>query len=205
MPLDDIALVIEPSYPKAKEIMAIGKAAAAAAATEQENAQYKIRNSFRSSKHHGTVFIWEEGGKVHHGVAPHVHHFDQEFSTMMASLAWGIEQEVNAVQTLAGLVRHHQMKSYLLTGMFIEKSQRSGKTYVFRRLRPTIVLTERNAKMVILTALCMHPIGYYAGSWAGAMCPTDDVIAHLSLMRGDEQMFWRRANQIPPHLPEAGL
>jgi hypothetical protein len=37
------------------------------------------------------------------------------------------------------------------------------------------------------------------------MCPTDDVIAHLALMRGDEAMFWRRCNQHPPYRPEAGL
>jgi hypothetical protein len=53
--------------------------------------------------------------------------------------------------------------------------------------------------------LCLHPIGYYANSWAGAMCPTDDVIAHLMMMRADEPMFWRKANQHPPHRPEAGL
>ena len=57
----------------------------------------------------------------------------------------------------------------------------------------------------ILCAMCLHPIGYYAGSWAGAMCPTDDVLAHLMLMRGDEKMFWRRANQHAAYLPEAGL
>jgi hypothetical protein len=51
----------------------------------------------------------------------------------------------------------------------------------------------------------MHPIAYYHGSWAGAMCPTDDVIAHLSLMRGDEAMFWKRSTQHPAYRPEAGL
>lgn len=59
--------------------------------------------------------------------------------------------------------------------------------------------------MRILCCLCMRPIAYYADSWAGAMCPTDDVIAHLALMRGDEAMFWRRCNQHPPYRPEAGL
>src|SRR3546814_10910453 len=38
-----------------------------------------------------------------------------------------------------------------------------------------------------LCALCLHPIGYYENSWAGAMCPTDDVIAHLMLMRRSEE------------------
>lgn len=40
---------------------------------------------------------------------------------------------------------------------------------------------------------------------AGAMCPTDDVIAHLMLMRGDEVDFWHRSNQHPAHRHEAGL
>lgn len=37
------------------------------------------------------------------------------------------------------------------------------------------------------------------------MVPTDDVIAHLLLMRGDERLFWRRANQHHPLDPESGL
>jgi hypothetical protein len=57
----------------------------------------------------------------------------------------------------------------------------------------------------VLAALCQHPIGYYEGTWAGSMCPTDDVVAMLMLMRGDEPMFWKRSNQHPPWAPEAGL
>jgi hypothetical protein len=37
------------------------------------------------------------------------------------------------------------------------------------------------------------------------MVPTDDVIAHLMLMRGDEHMFWRRCNQHQPWTKEAGV
>ena len=77
----------------------------------------------------------------------------------------------------------------------------------FRRLKPTVAIslkgTDKSPR--ILCALCLHPIAYYEDSWAGAMCPTDDVIAHLALMRGDEAMYWRRANQHPPWRPEAGL
>lgn len=47
--------------------------------------------------------------------------------------------------------------------------------------------------------------GNYGGTHAGAMCPTDDVLAHLLLMRGDERLFWSRANQHPANRPEAGL
>lgn len=34
------------------------------------------------------------------------------------------------------------------------------------------------------------------------MVPTDDIIAHLIMMRGDERSYWSKANQ---HAPEAGL
>lgn len=59
--------------------------------------------------------------------------------------------------------------------------------------------------MQILAALCLHPIGFYQGTWAGSMVPTDEVIAHLLLMRGDEPLYWRRANQHPAWSPLAGL
>ena len=134
-----------------------------------------------------------------------------DLQTMGASDAWGLEQETKALELLSSMTSERQMKQYLLTGMFLETSKRSGVMYVFRRLKPTVALAahpglpEERGGMSILCTLCMHPIAYYAGSWAGAMCPTDDVIAHLTMMRGDEKMFWRRANQHPPHRPEAGL
>jgi hypothetical protein len=51
----------------------------------------------------------------------------------------------------------------------------------------------------------MHPLGYYGRSWAGCMVPTDDVIAHLLFMRGDEARFWGQCNHHEPWRPEAGL
>jgi hypothetical protein len=119
--------------------------------------------------------------------------------------AWGIEQEGNAVQTLGTLLRHRVFKQYLLTGMFMETSARSGVHYLFRRLRPTVAISTRTGDARVLAALCMHPIGYYEGTWSGAMTPTDDVIAHLMLMRGDERLFWSRCNQHPAWSPLAGI
>jgi hypothetical protein len=89
--------------------------------------------------------------------------------------------------------------------MFLERSQRSGIMYLFRRLKPTVAINTNGEDCRVMCTLCMHPIAYYQGSWAGAMCPTDDVVAHLMLMRGDEPMFWRRSNQHPAYRPEAGL
>jgi hypothetical protein len=105
---------------------------------------------------------------------------------------------------------------YTCTGQFLETSKRSGLTYLFRRLRPTVVLTGQGASsdqftgevtpgMRILTCLCLHPIAYYANSYCGAMVPTDDVIAHLLYMRADEHLYWRRANHHTAGSVLAGL
>lgn len=202
MPLNDHKLIIEPKYPHAKVLMDIG--------TEEpetyDGSVFVIRNTFWSVKLRSTIIVYSENGRVKHGVRPGIHHFTHDLLTLGASVAWGIEQEHHAMQLLGTLVRHHTLKMYLLTGMFLERSERSGVTYMFRRLKPTVAIVDnKKGGMKILCTLCLHPIAYYQGSWAGAMCPTDDVIAHLMLMRGDEPMFWRRANQHAPHVPEAGL
>ena len=56
-----------------------------------------------------------------------------------------------------------------------------------------------------LCALCLHPIGYYGDTWAGVMCPTDEVIAHLLMMRGSEEKIWANSNQHPVDHPNAGV
>lgn len=198
MPLDNERLVIEPSYPNAAALMSIGRKDEKPTC---DGNPIKVRNTFWSDKKRSEVVIFEQGGKVDWTIIAGVHHFGMDLATLGCSDAWGIEQEHNAIQLLGTLVRHRQLKQYLLTGMFLEHSARSGVHYVFRRLRPTIAFRDQR----ILAALCQHPIGYYEGTWAGAMCPTDDVVAHLMLMRGDEHMFWKRSAQHAPWLPAAGL
>lgn len=205
MPQQDLPLVIEPSFPNAAMLMSIGLAK-----TEPEKyAEYdswKLRNVFWSSHKHCDIVVFEKpDGRVTYGVRPGVHHFEFDLNTMGAADAWGIEQEHAALVTLGSLIPHHAFKRYLLTGMFLESSPRSGLTYMFRKLKPTVVMTTKEERVRLLCTLCLHPIGYYSGSWAGAMCPTDDVISHLMLMRGDEPMFWRRANHHACYRPEAGL
>lgn len=130
--------------------------------------------------------------------------------TMGAADAWDRDAEHKARETLRAMLTERQWMHYDLTGSFFETSPRSRLTYVFRRLRPTIAMTPRGKhgdddRMRCLAVLCLHPIGYYARSWAGCMVPSDDVIAHLAWMRGDEAGFWRQANQHDPSSPEAGL
>lgn len=196
MPLGgDTQLVVEKSHPLA-----------AVFNEEPKPSDIKIRNQWYSARKRCTVVVAEKDGKIRAGLLPAFHHIGYDFETMGCSDAWGIEQEQKALQLLGTMIRHFHFKRYLLTGMFIERSERSGLTYIFRKLKPTVVVKERaDGQMYILAALCMHPIAYYQGSWAGAMCPTDDVIAHLSLMRADEHMYWKRCNQHQAYRPEAGL
>ena len=212
LPIDDAKLVIEKKYPHAQALMLLGGTTQTAAEVPEDqriSAHYKKRSHFYSTHHRCLIVVLEhkETGAITWAFAPMVHHFRQDLMTMACSVAWGIEQESQALQLLATLLKHHAFKKYLLTGMFLESSERSGLTYMFRRLKPTVVITPRgeDGNSQILCALCMHPIGYYEDSWAGAMCPTDDVIAHLQLMRADEPRFWKRSNQIRAYRPEAGL
>lgn len=132
--------------------------------------------------------------------------FKLQVNTMLATDAWDLEAESKALDKLDGMVSGRAMRAYLLTGAFTETSKRSGIIYLFRRLRPTIALSPHWGDVLWpLAALCLHPIGYYQDSFAGCMVPTDDVIAHLTLMRGDEADFWGKANQHQLHEPEAGL
>lgn len=201
MPLSGSRLIIEPTYPMADKLAAIG------APPEEPDDPAKIRNTFWSWHRRSNIVVWEEpDGRILGAPSHGTSQVDLMLETLSVSDAWGIEQERNAIDTLGTMLPHRQFKQYLLTGMFMEQSKRSGVHYIFRRLRPTVAIRHhKDGRMRVLCCLCMHPIGYYAGSWAGAMCPTDDVVAHLALMRGDEHMFWRRCNQHPPWVREAGL
>lgn len=204
MPIEGQKLVIEPTY-RYKGLEDIGREDELAA--DAEPATIKVRNSFYSIVKHCRVAICEDErgmaflalfkGSYHSGAAI--------LNTLGASDAWGIEQEHKALDLLGTMLRHRQFKQYLLTGSFLETSPRSGITYLFRKLRPTIAISSRSGELKILCTMCMHIIGFYEESFAGCLCPTDDVVSHLALCRGDEQMFWRRCNQHPPHEPESGL
>lgn len=197
VPITGQDLVLEKNHP------------AAAAFNRQSVAESDrwINRWYSWSKRVVVVVGKDEEGLIGHDFLPAVHSIGVAFDTMACSIAWSIEAEEKAQAMLRTLIKEHLFKTYLLTGMFPETSKRSGVSYLFRRLRPTVALRPhpKQNDMRILCCLCLHPIGYYAGSWAGMMCPTDDVIAHLLLMRGDEHMFWKRANQISPERPEAGL
>lgn len=202
MPISGQRLVIEPHFPKAAELRAITEPPEEALPDD-----VAFINRWWSPRLRAEVYVWSEGGRILHAVLP-THPLSLILGALGCSQAWGIEQEAKATQLLGTLVRHHQFKQYMLTGMFLETSKRSGLSYLFRRLRPTVVIDARDkseARSRILCCLCMHPIAYYRDTFAGAMTPTDDVVAHLMMMRGDEHMFWKRSSQHQADRPEAAL
>lgn len=151
------------------------------------------------------VSIYRVGGKTEWLRQYREHPVSKIMETISVTKAWTTNAEVRALRKLRGLVSRHIFHHYLLTGTFLESSKRSGVFYIFRKLRPTLAIrgTEDGKNTKILCAMCLHPIGWYQGTWAGAMCPTDDVIAHLLLMRSDEHYFWRKSNQHPAWHPLA--
>jgi len=122
------------------------------------------------------------------------------FKTMTAaSSAHTITAERRAMRKLKSHLNATQWRTYVLTGMFTEPSRRSKLYYIFRRVAPTIVsricADEDGIYLRPFLTLCMHPVGYTAHSGTGCMCPTDDVIAHLLLMRSDEHLYWKKSVQ----------
>lgn len=200
MPLDGQDLVIEPTFTARSAL--IGPEPPIP--VDDPADAIEVRNRFWSTRYRTDAVIYAQHGKIYVTVMPR-HMIKRLLMTLACSSAWGIKQETTAFATLAGMLNAQQLKTYLTTGCFAETSPRSGVRYLFRRLRPTLAMSEATGNVKVLAALCMHPIGHYAGTFAGVMCPTDDVIAHLCLMRGDERLFWARCNQHAPYRPEAGI
>lgn len=205
IPLEGMKVIVHPSYRFAPVFNEAIKKAERAEAKDSEGC--KLINRWVSHTNPYTeIYIWSEpDGRICGGRVPLPNRAAMMLETMGAAGAWTLEMEHRALTKLQKLIKPHLFEMYVLTGQFLESSKRSGVFYMFRRMRPTIAMSGRTGDMRILCALCLHPIGYYSGTWAGVMCPTDEVIAHLMLMRGDEADFWRQANQHPAHHPQSGL
>lgn len=116
------------------------------------------------------------------------------------------EAELMAMEKLGQMVPSHLFTAYVLYGMLIETSKKSGVTYIFRKNRPTIAMRPGlDGQMRILACLCLHGLGYYEGTHLGVLAPTDDVISHLIMMRAKEHFYWRKANQHPAWAWQSGL
>lgn len=203
VPISGKKLVVEPRHPH-QGLNGMGFASDDDEGPEQPSNQekgdgYTLINQWYSWKYRSDVFlVREENGRITKALLPTrikttANLFDQ---IEVAAQAWDLDAEVEAQEKLRSLVSETAWKYYVLIGMFLETSKRSNVTYLFRKLAPTVALGRTEAgSPVAICSLCLHPIGYYADTPCGVMVPTDDVIAHLVMMRGDEPLFWRKANQ----------
>ena len=170
-----------------------------------EPSEYRRVNSWWNERFQVTVSVLrDKQGRARLGLKQ-VDRLSFTLRTLEAAAVWPFEAEQKAQKKLASLIPEDLFELYLLTGHFPETSKRSQVTYLFRKGRPTVAIRESEECSYWLCALCLHPIGYYGETWAGVMCPTDEVIAHLLMMRGSEEKFWANANQHPINHPAAGV
>lgn len=116
--------------------------------------------------------------------------------TMRMDSQISAESEMKALELLKTKINESQYRCYILNGAFPEQSKKSDLHYMFRKGHPTLALSwhgEFEGK--VLAALCLHPYGWYPYSFAGVMCPTDEVICQLLMMRADEHKFWAKSGQ----------
>lgn len=207
LPVEHVRLTVEPRHPLADTLegATFCKDESAAGGDYPD-----VINHWTDYQRGREIYVVRENGKSRAAVIPFhasTHRGRMILDTLAASQAWSVRAEFTAMARLKTLVTAAAFRYYLLTGTFIESSKRSGVFYLFRKARPTIAF-KANADgddTSLLCALCMHPIGYYQRTYAGSMVPTDDVIAHLLLMRADERKFWAKCNQHDCQAAEAGL
>lgn len=216
VPLDHTRIRVEDRYPwKGIEYVGGPQPRPRSCTSEESDETVHFRNTWYSAARRAYVTIFSQQGRIQKLLEPrreYVRRMNFWLNTAGASAAWDMEAEYAAQEKLRSLLKPHLFEMYFLTGSFLESSPHSRVTYLFRRLRPTLAMVPADRtkppdedRMKVIAALCLHPIGYYEQTWAGAMCPTDDVLAHLLHVRADEHGFWRRANQHDPESAEAGI
>ncbi len=167
-------------------------------------------NSWYSMRKRQTVTMYRHlsDGKIGYfteGYSPH-RRLDFIMDTVTASHVWTPEAELKACEKLKSHINENQFATYMLTGIFFEESKLSKNGYIFRKLRPTIVLgLNDDHKHYIKCALCLHPLGYYQSTFAGCMVPTDDVVTHYLMMKADEHHFWKKSTHHSIYANEAGI
>lgn len=169
----------------------------------------KVINSWWNWRKQATVYLCDEDGQrfaiIEYEDFPEAR-FKRLMEAVEVTTVQSHDAELIAMEKLSHLIKPHLFGMYVLQNLFIETSKRSGVTYIFRKGRPTLaVRPNEQGNAGVIAALCLHPIGYYVGSFCGAMVPTDEVISHLLLMRADEHRYWRMANQHPTYAWQAGV
>jgi len=206
MPIEEAALVMTKSHPHYKNLN--GRTTTNLGEDLKDDSGLELVNSWFDRRDRRRIYLLREnGGRVERGWINQgpAHRLTSMLKCLGASLTMDIKAEERAMETLSTLIKPHLFDAYRMLGYFIETSKRSGVTYLFRLLGATIAFRSTEDSTRFLAALCLHPLGYYDDLPMGVMVPTDDVIAHLVMMRSDEVMFWRKSNQHGPVSPGAML
>lgn len=184
---------------------------AVSAVTEAVEDKLKIINSWYCPQRGGEVVVYELNGVRKFFID--YDFLDRTAKALRRHLAafevanvQDYKAELKAMEKLQEMLNPAMFASYVLHGTFLETSKRSKVTYMFRKSRPTIALGwGTTGEMKFLAGLCLHPIGYYEGTFLGCMVPTDEIISHLVMMRAREDFFWRKANHHPIYAWQVGL
>lgn len=150
-----------------------------------------------------TINILEcrNGGTAYWPTSPTSRRFTALLEGMMLRTgAVTVEAELKAQEALFARLTERQRHSYIVNNAFIELSTRSGVHYMLRKGLPVVAMTgdKRTGRMKILAALCVHGMGYFDGTPAGCLPPSDDVLFNLLLIRSGEHYYWRKCGQYPP-------
>lgn len=175
----------------------------------QQPERYKTINMWRNKASNTTVWIFldTETNKIVKNIQKDrwIDRLNLIVKTANASAVYSTRAELKAQDKLKKHVNDIQFRQYVTSGALFEQSKRSRVMYMFRKSRPTVAFSGWRESYDPLCCLCMHPAGYYHGTWAGALCPTDDVIAHLLMMRTDEKQFWKRSHHHDPSEELSGI
>ena len=147
----------------------------------------------------GPMAYWEyhSGNRVRKFMDGITARMDSQLST---------DAEMKAIELLKSKVTASQFRCYMLNGAFPERSPKSDIHYFFRKGLPVIAISWHGYPGGrILACLCIHPYGYYQFTHAGVMCPTDEVIGQLLLMRANEKKFWAKSGQWGASDPRSGI
>lgn len=176
---------------------------------KQECDDWKIINSWWHRDGNRIYVVEKTDGTRQAYVDKHpvVTRFEMIVETMGARLgAVTARAEATAMMNLADRLTVPQADSYVLNGCFIESSKRSNCKYILRKGLPTIALgLSLTGDMKFLAALCLHPLSFFEDTWCGSMAPSDEVLAHLLLMRADEHRYWKECIQHPVWDPRSGI
>lgn len=204
--VEDVRVCVAPQMPFYTKLH--GKSLESFCDGDGEADDHELVNSWWIDRCRGWIYIFRSPeGRIVHFLLPGGAgvRAEQLIRCCGISQTMDVESERRAMVLLRSLIPEHMADSYEITGSFFETSARSGMTYVFRRMATTVAFRAGDKGSRFVAALCLHPIAYYDATPLGAMTPTDDVIAHLVLMRTDERRFWAKANQHGAMSPGAML